>query len=215
MTRNKTNGREKASARIAPARRKAGLARTRLDKSTVVRAAADLVNAGGWEDLTLAKLAEALGVQTPSLYNHVDGLAGLGRDLALLSTRELGEQMANTAIGQSGPEAVRRIARAYRQYIKDNPGVYLLSVRSALRTSPPDVELQRAQSRSVDVILAVVASFGLGEKDALHAIRGLRSLVHGFATLEIAGGFGLPLDCEESFRRLVEVYIRELPKGLD
>jgi hypothetical protein len=33
----------------------------------------------------------------------------------------------------------------------------------------------------------------------------LRSLVHGFATLEVSGGFGLPLDLDESFRRLVEL----------
>ena len=43
--------------------------------------------------------------------------------------------------------------------------------------------------------------------DALHAVRALRATVHGFATLEIAGGFGLPLDCDESFRRLVQVLI--------
>jgi hypothetical protein len=29
-------------------------------------------------------------------------------------------------------------------------------------------------------------------------------MVHGFATLEVAGGFGLPQDCDESFRRLVD-----------
>jgi hypothetical protein len=49
-------------------------------------------------------------------------------------------------------------------------------------------------------------SFALQGEDALHATRGLRSLVHGFATLEAAGGFGLPLDCDESFRRLVEMF---------
>ena len=38
-------------------------------------------------------------------------------------------------------------------------------------------------------------------------MRILRSLVHGFASLEIAGGFGLALDVEESFRRLVAMYI--------
>ena len=30
-------------------------------------------------------------------------------------------------------------------------------------------------------------------------MRGLRSLVHGFSILELAGGFGLPLDADESF----------------
>lgn len=49
----------------------------------------------------------------------------------------------------------------------------------------------------------MVASFGLRGEEGLHAVRGLRSVVHGFATLEVAGGFGLPLDCDESFRRLV------------
>ncbi|MGB8644293.1 MAG: TetR-like C-terminal domain-containing protein [Anaerolineae bacterium] len=44
----------------------------------------------------------------------------------------------------------------------------------------------------------------------MHAVRALRSVVHGFATLEVAGGFGLPLDCDESFRRLVQMLIKGL-----
>jgi hypothetical protein len=34
--------------------------------------------------------------------------------------------------------------------------------------------------------------------------------VHGFATLEISGGFGMPADIDESFARLVELYIAGL-----
>jgi hypothetical protein len=60
------------------------------------------------------------------------------------------------------------------------------------------------------VVVAVLDSFGLSGDDALHAVRGLRSIVHGFATLEVMGGFGLPLDCDESFRRLVSMFIRGL-----
>jgi len=56
----------------------------------------------------------------------------------------------------------------------------------------------------------VLDAYGLQGEDALHAARSLRSLVHGFATLEIAGGFGLPLDCDESFRRLVEMFLNGL-----
>jgi hypothetical protein len=64
----------------------------------------------------------------------------------------------------------------------------------------------------VEIGLAVVGSFGMHGEDGLHAVRGLRSLVHGFASLEIAGGFGLPLDCDESFRRLVEILILGLQR---
>jgi hypothetical protein len=48
-----------------------------------------------------------------------------------------------------------------------------------------------------------MSSLGLQGEDAIHGLRAFRSMVHGFATLEVAGGFGMPQDCDESFRRLV------------
>lgn len=190
--------------------RKAG-----LDKATVVQAAADLANAEGVDALSLGRLAERLGVRTPSLYNHVDGLPGLYRDLSLLNARQLGERLGNAAIGKTGPDAVMAVAQAYRDYIKDSPGLYMVSLRAAGHQAPASVELQAAEDRVVHVGLAVVASFGLSGEDGLHAVRGLRSVVHGFATLEAAGGFGLPLDCDESFRRLVRILIAGLQQTAD
>ncbi len=185
--------------------RKAG-----LDTGRVVQAAAALANSKGLEALSLNRLAEDLGVQTPSLYNHVDGLPGLYHQLSLLNARTLGERLADAAIGKSGSPALAALAQAYRDYIKENPGVYSASLRASGNLPQADPELQAAEDRIVQVALAVVASFGLTGEDGLHAVRGLRSVVHGFATLEIAGGFGLPLDCDESFRRLVEMLTRGL-----
>ena len=48
-----------------------------LDRKAVVDAAVELLNAGGTKSLTLNRLAKKLGVQPPSLYNHIDGLPGL------------------------------------------------------------------------------------------------------------------------------------------
>ena len=183
----------------------------RLDTALVVQTAADLIEAEGLEELSLGRLAKQLNVQTPSLYNHVEGLPGLYRELALLSTRGLGERMGAAAIGKSGPAAVLAVAEAYRAYVKDHYGLYLTGLRSSGQQAPIDVALQAAQERVVQIALAVIASFGLQGDDALHAVRGLRSIVHGFATLEVAGGFGLPLDCDESFRRLVTAFIDGLP----
>jgi hypothetical protein len=39
--------------------------------------------------------------------------------------------------------------------------------------------------------------------DAIDAIRALRSALHGFVLLETGGGFGLPVDVDRSFERLV------------
>ena len=189
--------------------------RAGLDKDTVVEAAATLLNTESAEALTLKRLAQELGVKTPSLYNHVDGLPGLYRELALLNARTLGERFTQAAIGKSGPAALIAVAAAYRAYIKESPGVYLASLRSSGIQQPVDADLSAAEEASLRVTVAVVASFGLTGEDALHAVRGLRSLVHGFATLEIAGGFGLPLSLEESFDRLLQMFVRALQTAGD
>ena len=64
--------------------------RSNLTKQSVVQAAADLINAEGLEALSLGRLASELGIRTPSLYNHVDGLPGLMRELSILNARNLG-----------------------------------------------------------------------------------------------------------------------------
>jgi AcrR family transcriptional regulator len=184
--------------------------RTKLDTAAVVRAAADLLDKEGAGSLSLSRLAELLGIQTPSLYNHIDGLPGLQRELALLNARLLGECLRDAAIGKAGPEAVQQVAQAYRTYIKSHPGLYMTSLRAAGTRAPIDADLKVAEEEIVKIGLAVIASFGLTGTEALHALRGLRSVVHGFATLELAGGFGLPLDCDESFRRLVKLLIQGL-----
>jgi AcrR family transcriptional regulator len=189
--------------------------RAGLDRAVVVKSAAELINAEGLEALSLGRLAAQLGVQTPSLYNHIDGLPGLQRELALLNARALGDCLGNAAIGKSGAQALVALAQAYRTYIHDKPGVYLSGLRASLNQPVPDVELEQVEERLVNVVLVVMASLGLEGEDALHAVRGLRSVVHGFATLELAGGFGLPLDCDESFRRLLEMLVRGLQNAED
>ena len=181
-----------------------------LNTSAVVQAAAELLNSDGVEALTLHRLAAKLGVQPPSLYNHVAGLPGLYRELALLNARRLADRLAQVAIGKSGSPALTALAGAYRAYIKENPGVYMATLSASRVQNPDDTELQQAENRVLAIVLAVLASLGLEGEDAVHAARGLRSLVHGFAALELAGGFGLPLDCDESFRRFLEIFVNGL-----
>lgn len=184
--------------------------RRSLDRAAVVQAAVDLLDRQGDEGLSLGRLAAHLGIQTPSLYNHVDGLPGLQRELALLNAQRLGQVLGEAAIGQSGPQALLAIAQAYRTYIKEHPGLYRASLRASGNRGQADPELAQAEERAVRVVLAALAGFGLSAEDGLHATRALRSVVHGFTSLEIAGGFGLPLDLDESFRRLVVILIQGL-----
>jgi len=186
--------------------------RLNLTKTAVVQAAADLINVEGLEALSLNRLADKLGIRTPSLYNHVDGLPGLMRELSLLNARYLAERLSEAAIGQSGPGLVMSVMQAYRVYIKEFTGLYMSTLRVSGTQEVVDPELEKEEARSLKVGMAVMASFGLEREDAIHAVRGLRSMVHGFATLEVSGGFGMPLDLDESFTRLVELFIAGLQR---
>ena len=57
------------------------------------------------------------------------------------------------------------------------------------------------------MLLLVMASLGLQGDDAVHAIRGLRAVLHGFVSLEAAAGYKMALDQEESFQRTVRAYL--------
>ena len=184
--------------------------RSNLTRQTVVQAAADLINVEGLEALSLGRLAKELGIRTPSLYNHVNGLPGLLRELSILNARNLADRLSEAAIGQSGPDLVRAVMQTMRAYIKESSGLYLSTVRASGTHDEANPELEQEEARSVKVGLAVMASFGLEGEEAIHAVRGLRSVVHGFATLEISGGFGLRLELDESFNRLVDLFIAGL-----
>lgn len=49
----------------------------------------------------------------------------------------------------------------------------------------------------------MLAGYGIRGAEAVHAVRYLRSLLHGFTSLEAAGGFGMPTDLERSYRRII------------
>lgn len=184
--------------------------RAGLDQQVVIQAAAELADRDGLDALTLAALAQRLGIRTPSLYNHVDGLPGVNRDLALLGLRELAAHLGRAAIGKSGDAAVLAMADSYRAFVREHPGLYAATVRSPRLIAPDDRELQAAEAQLMEIVLAVLSAYGLQGEDAVHAARGLRSVVHGFATLEAGGGFGIPLDIDASFAWLMRAFLAGL-----
>lgn len=181
-----------------------------LDRARVLQEAAEMVDSEGIEGLGLSTLAERLGIRTPSLYHYVAGLPGLQRELALMAHRMLGARLARAAVGKARDEAIVAVADAFRDFIKEHPGLYALTVRSALLADAPDADMQQAQAEVLSVLTAVAGSYHLTGDDAIHAIRGLRSIGHGFATLEAAGGFGIAVDPDESYHRLVRMYLAGL-----
>ncbi|MEU8010481.1 TetR/AcrR family transcriptional regulator [Micromonospora parva] len=174
--------------------------RVGLNQQTVVREAARLADEVGFGQLTLAALATRLGVALPSLYKHVRGADALAQKLAALATAELATEMTNAAVGRSGGDALRAMADAYRDYAHRHPGRYPATQRVP---DPADPEHVEAGERAVGAVVAVLRGYGLTGDDAVDATRALRSALHGFVTLEAAGGFGLPRDVNRSYQQLI------------
>jgi AcrR family transcriptional regulator len=177
--------------------------RAGLHPGAVVDAAARIADADGLEAVTLARLAADLGIRTPSLYSHVGGLEDLRRRLAARGAGELADAMLEAATGRAGGDALRAVAAAYREYAREHPGSYAAAQRAEWVGDD-------AGARAVRVFTAVLAGYGLEGDAAIHATRGIRAALHGFAALEAGGGFGMPQSVDESFARLVTALDRGL-----
>ncbi|WP_249714991.1 TetR-like C-terminal domain-containing protein [Rhizomonospora bruguierae] len=175
--------------------------RTGLDPAAVVAAAAGLADEVGLANVTMGLLAKRLGVRAPSLYKHVDGQADLNRRIAVLALTELDDALRAALQGRSGREALAAAARTIPTYVVEHPGRYAATIR--IDADGPGGPIVAAGARVLDSLSAVLAGYRLDPADTVHALRLLRSLFHGFAVLEAAGGFELDTDVGESFEWLI------------
>lgn len=175
--------------------------RAKLDRAVVIERAALILDDSDSGGLSLAGLAESLGVRTPSLYKHIDGMPGLQRGIMLHAKGDLARVLGHAAIGCSRDDAIRALALAYRRWALEHPGQYPMTVHAPLTG---DEEDQKASSLIVEIIFNVLNGYGLHHDDAVDATRFLRSSFHGFVDLETRGAFELPVDLERSFVRLTD-----------
>lgn len=176
-----------------------------LDQHTIIQKAAELADENGLEAVTLASLSQKLGIRSPSLYNHVDGLSGLREKLALHGLKNLHEKLLRAAAGRSGDEAVLAIGLAYIQFAREHPGLYEATL-PAQQTEDP--ELRKVSEDLIELIIQVMAhAYNRKQEDTIHLVRGFRSMMHGFAALERSGGFGLPVNLDESIQVVLRTYL--------
>ncbi|SER60936.1 transcriptional regulator, TetR family [Lentzea xinjiangensis] len=180
--------------------------RPRLTTAKVVDAALDLVDEHGIEGLTLAAVAARTGVATPSLYKHVASLGELRGHVGARVLEEMADRFTSAVLGFAGDEAVAALMHAHRAYVKEHPKRY-----AAMPVDPLHDELQAHAGRKLlEVMLSTLRGYGLEGSEAVHATRRLRVIVHGFASIEASGGFGLPEGLDETYDQLVRMYLDDL-----
>lgn len=178
--------------------------RNKLDLNIILETASEIADKEGITKVTLASLAEKLEIRTPSLYNHLDGLPGLRKKLAIYGLDKLNYDLTNSAVGKSGDDAIRAVSEAYINFARLHPGLYEATFLA------PDIkepDMEKSSKQIVDLCVKILGYYNLKNEEAIHITRGLRSILHGFASIEQKGGFGLALDTDESFNIIINTFI--------
>ncbi|TGL87256.1 TetR/AcrR family transcriptional regulator [Leptospira congkakensis] len=181
-----------------PGRPKKG--QIQITREFVLDAAWDMIMELGFEEFRLAGLAEKLGIRTPSLYNHIQDIGDVRREIQRRALVVLGDRLSLKLKNlNSGSGPILEFINTYRSFAKSHPHIYPLTIES----TEFDPELKPLGDRILNLCMEVFR-FQTLDETAVHRIRILRSLLHGFIVLEEVGGFGRKESVEESFKKITE-----------
>lgn len=164
----------------------------------------------GLDSVTLTRVAKELGISQPALYRYVAGFDDLIRSLSLRGRHLLAERLQAAAVGVSQDDAVRAMGRAWRQVVKDRPGLYEATDRYPCAGDP---ELEAAVEHIVETLGMALVGYDLVPEKKAHAARALRSAFHGFSHLEAGDGHPEPHDLDDTFEHIIVLLcagVREL-----
>lgn len=178
-----------------------------LNRDKIIVATAELIEEIGFKNIALNKLADKLGIKTSSLYNHLDGLNDLYAGLEDLGVEKLEESLRNSAVCLSKEDAVEAVAYAYRKFVKENPELY-----NALMKAPKldEIGIEHDKKSVFEIMHKILKPYNYNKEEEMHIIRGFRSIVHGFVSLESDGLFRGATDLDESFRLLIVSFVSSI-----
>lgn len=167
----------------------------RTGREQIVDAARALLEEGGVEAVTMAAVAERVGVRSPSLYKHVRDRGDL---LALVVAATIDDATARLEALRD-PDAGRSVlaqAEGMRRFAHDRPQGFRLmfgAVPGAPR--PLASEMRRTLQPLLDATTALV-----GPEHALDAARLLTAWANGFITMELTGALQMGGDIDAAWR---------------
>ncbi|MBW4437279.1 MAG: TetR/AcrR family transcriptional regulator [Pleurocapsa minor GSE-CHR-MK-17-07R] len=170
----------------------------------IVDRAREMIVQEGYDGLTLARLAAALGIRAPSLYNHFRDKSELVREINRMTYVALTAAMMDARIPDAEPvEAFLNMMRAYRGFASRNAVLYRLAFVSMSDGELFDREVYAALAQPMQEVVAQLC----GEERALPVLRGAWALAHGFAMLEMSAQFNRGGSLDEAYEAAIATYL--------
>jgi AcrR family transcriptional regulator len=164
-----------------------------LSADEILTVAVTMVEKGDSEGLSLRAIAAKLGVKAPSLYRYFPDKSALELAVAVETLRRMHAQLASAAVlpnpnRNAGPDprvTVIAIADTYVKFARKNYGLYSWVFAGRVQQAYGSSEGKAMWN----VILEAVSNV-TGKPDDTASTVALWAFLHGYATLEQAGGFG-------------------------
>lgn len=168
-------------------------ARTSL--AEIVTAAREIVEAGGLDDLSMQRVADAVGVKAPSLYKRVRSRDHLVRLVVEDVMDELRARLEGAATTGDPLRDLHALADAARTFARARPATFSLLFAPLPQGAQPDPDhLARASSTVLRTVTALA-----GAEEALEAARTVVAWIYGFISMELAGAFRLGGDVDRAY----------------
>ena len=168
---------------------------SRTSTAEIVAAGRVILEAEGFEGLTMQRVAAAVGVRAPSLYKRVDGRGELVRLITIDVADDLSRALEAAVRGRDPRRDLAAIATAFRAFALAHPEAYGLLFRRLPEGWRSDVDIT---SPGFGALFATVEKIA-GPDDRLEAARTVVAWANGFVSMELAGGFRLGGDVERAF----------------
>lgn len=178
---------------------------SRTSRDALVAAAAEILEAGDLDAVTMAAVAERVGVRGPSLYKHIPNRALLIRAVAERVATDLQDAIERAAARHRDPRAgLRAAVVAYRRYVHAHPNGYGLLFAHLLPESMPDAALVAKAGLPIVRRMEELVE----PERALEAARTLVAWAHGFVSMELGGAFRLGGSVDAAFEYGVDAVLR-------
>lgn len=179
-----------------------------LTQKDIVCAAIACIQKEGESALGVNRVARELGIQPPSLYNHIAGNDELRRLVVVEGWRRIAACLPSATEIEDGRERLKKSAYRFRRFVQENSSLYAVLMRYKLDLSVP--EFAAIFGQVIKFYSEILEPLGFSSDEIVHTSRLATSVMHGFVSVEQAGLFTYSLSTDESFEWIVNTVIDAL-----
>jgi AcrR family transcriptional regulator len=171
----------------------------------IIETAVQLIETEGVEQLTLTRLAAALGIKAPSLYRHLANKDALIQAVVGRTYQQLFAAYESAQAQAAGDAAsqLQAILHAHRAFAHAHPQTYLLAFTTTLPQQQADANALEQGALPIQALMSQLS----GPADSLPALRGALALAHGFVMLELKGQLRRGGNLTAAFEAAVTAYL--------